>query len=150
MTFKQKFTEAIADLLASVSMTPAPSRTVVSQNLFDAIREIEVELTKDRTDWHLMAALTGVKSYLCTVQRGRTSRESFWSEERGEDEVSVYSILDGLHFRAASHVGVLPSGMTEFRGTCEGIAVHSGEIDTAASPTSPTLRLLAEELRDPR
>ena len=144
-SLKQEIVTAVSDLLLSVSVTPEPGSTTVSRSLFDAIREIAAEVAKGRTDWHLVAALTGVKSYICGARPEDETKCHFW-EVRTEDEGrDVYAILDAVHFRAASHVGVLPSGVTAFIGTCEGMAVHSGEIDTSASSTSPTLRLIAEE-----
>lgn len=143
-SFKRMFAEAISDLLSSVCVSPQPSRILISQPLHDAIREIEAEVTKAHTNWHLVAALTGTKSYICTLDQGRTVADPFWAEER-EDDVSVYMILDGLHFRAAMKADVLPSGISVFGRTADGIRVRHGEVDTNASPASPTLRLIAEE-----
>jgi hypothetical protein len=144
-SFKRSFAEAISDLLSSVGVTPEPGRTLVSLPLYDAICEIRDEVAKARTNWHLVAALTGTKSYICTVDQGRTIADPFWAEERGDDGPSVYGTLDQLHFRVAMRANVMPSGMTVFVGTPDGIGKQSGEVDTSASPTSPTFRLIARE-----
>lgn len=143
-SFKRMFAEAISDLLSSVCVTPQPGRTLVSQPLHDAIREIEAEVAKGRTNWSVVAALTGTKSYICGARPEDETEHHFWAEER-EDDVSVYMILDGLHFRAAMKANVMPSGLSAYCATPDGVQVRHGEVDTAASPTSPTLRLIAGE-----
>lgn len=144
-SFKQRFRRDVSYLLASISVDPERGHILVSQPLHDAIREIEAEVNSPRTNWHLVAALTGAKSYIVTVPHGRSCDDPFWAEERADDEPSIYGILDGLHFRAAMRANVLPSGMSVFGGTAEGIDVRHGEVDTQAAPASPTLRLVAEE-----
>ncbi|MEN6643993.1 MAG: hypothetical protein ABFE08_16270 [Armatimonadia bacterium] len=144
-SFKQRFRRDVSDLLASISVDPEPRRTLVSWPLFDALVEIEAEVNSPRTNWHLVAALTGAKSYIVTVPYGRSCDDPFWAEERADDEPSIYGILDGLHFRAAMRVGVLASGLSVFGGTADGVEIRHGEVDTQASPGSPTLRLIAAE-----
>lgn len=144
-SFKRRFIDEVTALLCSVSVTPEPGQTLVSQPLHDAIGEIQDEVDKARTNWHLTAALTGVKSHIVSIEPGRTVGAPFWAEERAEDEPSVYAILDGLHFRAAMRANVMPSGLSAYVATTDGIRVQHGEVDTDASPTSPTLRLIAEE-----
>ena len=144
-SFEQRIAASVADLLLSVAVSPEPGRTLVSQALYDAIREIEAEVTSNRTNWNLVAALTGVKSYIVTVEPSRTIGDPFWVEQRGEGEASVYAILDGLHHEVCHKLDRVPSGRTEFRDTPRGAVAVSGQVDASASPTSPTLRLIAEE-----
>lgn len=142
---KQRFADGISDLLASVSVTPEPGRTLVSQPLHEATREIEAEVGRPRTNWHLVAALTGVKSYICGARPGNENEHHFWEVRSGDDGPSVYGVLDTLHFRAAMRGNVLPSGLSVFGRTAEGVEVRHGEVDTSASTGSPTLRLIAKE-----
>jgi len=144
-SFKQDFAEAVSDLLSVTSVTPEPGRILVSQPLDDAIREIEAELARPRTNWHLIAALTAVKSYVCGARPDDEAENHFWEVRSGNEGRDVYGTLDSLHFRAAMRVGVMPSGISVYAGTTEGIGVRHGEVDTSASPASPTLRLIAQE-----
>lgn len=142
---KQRFADEVSDLLQSVSVTPEAGRTLVSRPLHDAIREIEAEVGRPRTNWHLVAALTGVKSYICGARPDDVTENHFWEVRSGDDGRDVYRTLDSLHFRAASRVGVLPSGITVFGVTADGVGVQHGQVDTQTAPASPTLSLVAEE-----
>lgn len=147
-SFKQQFTDEITDLLHSVSTAPEQSGcTLVSQPLYDAIREIEGEVTRARTNWSLVTALTGVKSYISGVTGKETWDDPFWEQipVTETEEPSIYGILDDLHFRASTKAGRLSSGSVLYFATPTGIAVEHGEVQTDINPESPTLRLIAEE-----
>lgn len=146
-SFKQQFTDEINDLLQSISVSPEPGRILVSQALYDAIREIEGEVTRTRTNWKLVTALTGVKSYISGVTGNETWDDPFWEQipATGTDESGVYGVLDDLHHKASMEIGRMPSGMTMYSATPTGIAVEHGEVQTDINPESPTLRLIAEE-----
>jgi hypothetical protein len=88
----------------------------------------------------LVAALTGVKSWISSGANGPDGVVNpFWSKPKGED--GPYSVLDDLHHEVCWKVQRLPSGMTEYTSS----GSHHGEVDTSASPTSPTLRIMAQE-----
>ena len=113
-----------------------------SRDLHVALTEIETELRRPRTNWHLVAALTGVKSYIAGKRGGpHGSVNHFWSKVHGQD--GPYRILDGLHHEASWRVQQMPSGMTESSGGPRGISKREGEVDTSFD--SPTLRLIAQE-----
>ena len=146
-SFKQQFIKDMIELVHSVSVSPEPGRILVSQPLYDAIREIEAEVTRDRTNWKLVTALTGVKSYISGVTGNETWDDPFWEQipATETEEPSIYGILDDLHFRASTKVGRLSSGSVLYFATPTGIAVEHGEVQTDINPDSPTLRLIAEE-----
>ena len=134
-TFKQDFLNSITSLQISISSSGRYHRA--SHDLHAALKEIEVELLRPRTNWRLIAALTGVKSYIAGKAKGVDGVNHFWSRINGPK--GPYSVLDGLHFEASFKVNQMPSGMTEF--TANG--ARSGEVDTSFN--SPTLKLIAEE-----
>lgn len=144
-SFKQRFIDEVTALLQSVSVTPKPGRMLVSRPLHDALIEIIAEVNRPRTDWHLVAALTGVKSYICGARPDDVTENHFWEVRSGDDGPSVYGVLDTLHFRAAMRSNVLPSGLSAFGRTGDGVGIQHGEVDTTASSSSPTLRLIAAE-----
>jgi len=135
-TFKHKVTDEVGWL--QVRCSSDGRHHVVSRALWDAMEEIMVELLRPRTNWKLVAALTGVKSWICSGAKA-SEAGPFWSKLHGVD--GPYYVLDGLHHDVSRKVQQLPSGMSEY--TADG-ARHGG-VDTSVSPTSPTLRLIAVE-----
>ncbi len=146
--FKQQFIEDI-DLLALHCASNGNSH-VVSQALHDAIQEIFVEVKRKRTDWDFVAALTAVKSVICSrAKREDGHKNSFWSKDPSPQ--GPYAVLDRLHHEACSRVCVQPSGETVYLGVeGGGIVKQDGEgIEEEEGRTSwknsPTLRLIAKE-----
>lgn len=145
MTFKQRFVKEIIGLRHRVTVHPnnADIATLVSGPLYVAICEIETEALQPRANWRLIAALTGVKSLIGGIQEGEPYPEMpFWEQEDDESE-SLYSILDGMHFRVCMKLNQLPSGMMVF--TIEEGLRHS-KIDTSVAE-SETLKLIEAELK---
>ena len=139
---KQHFLDAITTLQIRVASEGRYHRA--SRDLHAALSEIEAELLKPRTNWHLVAALTGVKSYISNRAKDRDGGVNhFWTKIHGQD--GPYSVLDTLHHDASWKVNQMPSGGTEYIGTPRGLQVRRGEVDTSASSSSPTLKLIAEE-----
>ena len=72
---KQRFIDEVNALLDSVSVTSKPDRTLVSHALHDALIEILAEVNRSRTNWQLVAALTGAKSYVVTTAVGQSCND---------------------------------------------------------------------------
>lgn len=143
-TLKQTFIATMEMLQLKCASDGSQHRHHISQPLCDAMKEIVAELERPRTNWKLVAALTGVKSFIINRAKEPDGNVNhFWSRISRD---GPYTVLDDLHHRACLHIGKLPSGMmTVFTGTPSGIVMESGEVDTLASSDSPTLRLIAEE-----
>ena len=135
-SFKQRFIDEVVGLLVRCA-SDGRSHSV-SQALYDALQEILEELDRPRTNWRLVAALTGVKSWINTGANHKGN--PFWSKLNGVSD-GPYLVMDDLHHKACQKVQRLPSGMTEYTAT--GVVRH-GEVDTSVSPTSPTLQLIAK------
>jgi hypothetical protein len=137
-TFKQKVTDEVGRLQVRCSTDGVVH--LVSSALWNAMEEIMDELLKPRTNWKLIAALTGVKSYISNGPKGPDGLVNhFWSKLVHVDD--PYSVLDDLHHRVCRKVRRLPSGMTEVTT----MGSRHGEVDTSVSSTSPTLSLIAQE-----
>jgi len=103
-----------------------------------AVDEALAELERPDVRWPVLATLLRVKSYVCG---GRAKGEPFCEDSDHNDSVvgaSVYSVLDGLQFRAAMAAGMMPAGMAVFHA--DG-SVRSEPLDTTLVE-SPTIGLM--------
>ncbi|MEN6547898.1 MAG: hypothetical protein ABFE07_17820 [Armatimonadia bacterium] len=111
----------------------------VTEAVVVAVDEVLAELQKPRTDWYLVATLLSFKSYVC----GALFPNEPFCEDHEHNQtvlgegVSVYSILDGLQFRAAMLADVMPAGMTAYT------AGGKHEERYPRDEGSPTLRNIA-------
>jgi len=136
------FAAEVAELQGLVADTPTPGRIIISSALMEAIAEIAAAVAAPVPDWRLIAALTGVKSYIGGPPAKCPNTRHFWDDTPEDYEgESPYGILDALHFEAAQIVGVLPSGLSTFTAT----GAKHGRVDTGAGTGSPTLQRIAEE-----
>lgn len=139
-TFKQKFKQQVSGLALRCASDGATSRHLISQELHDALAEIEAELRKPRSNWRLIAALCGVKSFIAgKAKRLDGGKNHFWSKIKGEN--GPYSVLDRLAHEAAYHSNVVPAGGIEYTATPTGI--RKRELDISGE--SPTLTLMRKE-----
>lgn len=115
------------------------AKGTVSEELKTAIEELIAAL--NRRDLRLAYELSGVKtitSGLMTLSHPHPGEDYFREDSDRNKSVlgsSVYSILDGFHFKLAMLVGKMPAGMMEFRA---GGVLQKGAI----VGDSPTLRLM--------
>lgn len=146
-SFKQVFLQEMEVL--QLACASNGNHHVISQPLFDALTEIITEVKRKRTDWDLVAALTAVKSVICSrAKRDDGHKNSFWSKDPSLQ--GPYAVLDRLHHEACSRVCVQPSGETVYLGVeGGGIVKQDGEgiedEEVGASWDSPTLRLIVKE-----
>ena len=138
LSFKQDFIRQIKMLMIRCATDGKYHR--VSKDLWAAFEEILAELSKPRTNWSLVAALCGVKSYITDRAKGRDGEvHHFWSKLHGMD--GPYRVLDRLAHQAAYRASTLPSGMVEYIGTDTGIVKREADL----SGDSPTLNLMRQE-----
>ena len=138
LSFKQNFRRQLSLLTMRCASDGRYHR--VSKDLWAAFQEIEAELSKPRTNWRLVAALCGVKSYISDRAKDRDGGVNhFWSRLHGQD--GPYRVLDHLAHEAAFHANTLPSGMVEYIGTDRGIAKREADL----SGDTPTLNLMRQE-----
>lgn len=136
------FAAEVAELRNMVADTPTPGRILISRELAEAIDEITAACAAPAPDWRLIAALTGVKSYIGGSPADCPDTLHFWEDlPDGYEGETPYGFLDALHFEAAQLAGVMPSGLSTFTAT----GAQHGRVDTEANTDSPTLRRIAEE-----
>ena len=144
---KDRFRRDLGRLASSVSTKVTKDLIWISHPLMDAIREIVAEVSKPRTNWGLVAALTSVKSLVCDFSFCDAGSDPFWEQSPiGRDGESVYGMMDALHFETAMKCDEIPSGMSIFWTDEEGSLIQAyGMMGTKVFPTSPTLELIATE-----
>lgn len=139
MTPKQRFIERLEDLRRRLTTDWQSDGVRVTEAVVTAADEVLAELHKPRSDWYLIATLLTSKSYLC----GQLLDGEPFCEDNEHNQtvlgegVTVYSILDGLQFKAAMTANVMPAGMTVYsaEGKAEERYPRNGD--------SPTLRNIA-------
>lgn len=116
-----------------------------SPHLCRAIDEIAAEADKPEPDWQLLAALTGVKSFISTgvdwISGTHHFTETLPSPDYDGD--SAYRLLDSLHHAICLRTAQIPRGMIVFARAEGGVTL--GTYQTTEAGGSPTLRLIAEE-----
>lgn len=139
MTAKQTFVQNLEELRAALTTDWQADGVRGTDAVVTAVEEVLTELRKSRSNWYRVATLLTCKSYLC----GSMLQGEPFCEDRDHNEavlgegVSVYSILDGLQFRAAILAGRMPAGMTAY--TADG----KEEEDYPRDGDSPTMRNIA-------
>ena len=133
-------------ILNRMVTNPEQGGCLVSPALKEAVQEaIAVALTGD---WGRLAALLRVKSYVCGVQGlpPNEFEEPFWEDTSrfGDDQPTVYSLLDGLQFRAAMRAEVIPSGITVYGVLVGGTLTRDEAPPHPVEDASPTIRLMRE------
>lgn len=134
MTPKQRFIERLEDLRSRLTTDWQGDGVRVTEAVAIAVDEVLAELHRSRSNWYLIATLLSSKSYLCGAL---VEEEPFCEDLENNREVvgegvSVYTIMDGLQFRAALLAGVMPAGMTAYTaaGKEEEQYPHDGDSHT--------------------
>lgn len=139
MSPKQRFLERLTHLRSLLTTDWEDDGVRVTEAVVTAADELVAELHKPKSDWYLIATLLTCKSYVC----GAAFPGEPFCEDNEHNQtvlgegVTVYSILDGLQFRAAMLARVMPAGMTVY--TAEG----KDEERYPRDGDSPTLRNIA-------
>lgn len=139
MAPKQRVQQRLEHLRSLLTTDWKSDAARVTEAVVAALDEVLAEVSKPRSDWHLVAALLSCKSYIC----GALVDGEPFCEDRDHNEAvlgegdSVYSILDGLQFRAAMLAHSLPAGMTVYSANGKQEEAYARDGD------SPTMRNIA-------
>ena len=139
MSPKQRMIERLTHLRSLLTTDWESDGVRVTEAVVVAVDEVLADLRQWRTGWYRVATLLTCKSYVCGAM---FPGEPFCEDNEHNQSilgegVSVYSILDGLQFRAAMLAKVMPAGMTAY--TAEG----KEEERYPRDGDSPTLRKIA-------
>lgn len=139
MSPKHRFVDRLTHLRSMLTTNWESEGVRVTEAVVVAVGEVLAELRKPRSNWYVTATLLSFKSYVCgTAFPGEPfCEDSNHNQTVLGEGVTVYSILDGLQFRAAMLANVMPAGMVAYtaEGKEEERYPHDGN--------SPTLRNIA-------
>ncbi len=131
MTFGNNYdVKELDNILAKAKMSP---------KLREAIQAIKEAMEKG--DRELVANLSAVKSFITPTINPKAKNDAFQEDEAYNEKKfddSLYSYLDGLHFKYALATGTIPSGVIEY--SLDGFKSR----DTPKSK-HPILKLMNEE-----
>lgn len=139
MSPKQRSLERLTQLRSLLTTDWHGEGVRVTEAVVTAADEVLAKLHKPKSDWYLITTLLSSKSYLC----GQLLDEEPFCEDNEHNQtvlgegVTVYSILDGLQFRAAMLAKVMPAGTTAYTSAGKEEEAYPRDGD------SPTLRDIA-------